>query len=207
MNNIRKIAGLLIVAVLIIAIGWGNKWLFIDSTSVQSESYSFATTTAKPIEPSSMPAPVPSPSKDISVSNPPKDAHAGTPALREAAQAVFPQPTSISSEVKLEAAPSKPSYEILKTEADAKILDLKNKAQSELLELVFQYQSVTEVKKKATLVAQGKTQMAGYDARFAVILSAFQAQLSKYGYDVAIIATYRQQYNQEKQIAQAFLGS
>jgi hypothetical protein len=179
MNKFRMISGLISVTVIIIVIGWGSKWFFFDSTSKPSESYSIAKVSPNLVEPSSLPAPEPSPT----------------------------QPKSTNSEVKQEAAPFKPSYEILKNEADAKILALRNKAQSELLELVSQYQSVTAEKEKATLIAQGKTQMTGYDSRFAEILSAFQAQLIKHDYDISIITTYRQQYKQEKQIAQAFLSS
>jgi hypothetical protein len=205
MNKIRKITGLVIVAILIIVIGWGSKSFFVDSTSEQSESYPLAATILDLIEPTSIPAS--EPSQDINVTSTPKDEPRANSAVEEVNQAVDPKSLSTNSEIQQEATPSKPSFEKLKSEADAKILDLRNKAQSELMELVFQYQSVTEVKEKASFIAKGKRQMNGYDARFAMILSAFQAQLIKYDYNMAIIATYQQQYNQEKQMAQAFLGS
>jgi hypothetical protein len=103
-------------------------------------------------------------------------------------------------------APSKPSYDSIKGATDNQILALRGKAQSELLELVMAHQATEDSKEKAKLKAQGISKMAGYDATFAAILYAFETELKSNGYEVAIIADYQQQYNQEKQVAQALLG-
>jgi hypothetical protein len=103
-------------------------------------------------------------------------------------------------------APSKPSYDSIKGATDNQILALRGKAQSELLELVMAHQATEDSKEKAKLKAQGISQMAGYDATFVAILHAFETELKSNGYEVAIIADYQQQYNQEKQVAQALLG-
>jgi hypothetical protein len=99
----------------------------------------------------------------------------------------------------------KPSLEELKSSAEASILSLKNKAFAALLGLLTQFQAA-DAQMKETLKAQGHSLLAGYDAEFAGIMSSLQSQLTSNDYDTSIIATYQQEYANQKQLAQGFLN-
>ena len=73
--------------------------------------------------------------------------------------------------------------------------------------LLTRYLAAASSADKSAIIAEGTTQLAQYDAQFAGILNSFHSQLTANGYDTSIIATYQQDYNSQKQLAQAFLGS
>jgi hypothetical protein len=100
---------------------------------------------------------------------------------------------------------AKPTYDELKNAADEKISALRDRAQSALFDLLIKYKATNDAQEKASLKAKGASLLAGFDAEFAAILSSFESQLTDNGYDTAIISSYQQQYNDEKQLAQSFL--
>ena len=105
-----------------------------------------------------------------------------------------------------EGAAAKPSYEGLKSSADASISALKSKAESALTNLVFQVIAETDPQKRTSLISQGNAMISGYDAEFASILGALQSALLANGYETSIIPDYQQKYNAEKQQALSVFG-
>lgn len=205
----RKITLLCLTIALLLVLRLGIKSVFIDSNPEANEN-SLSGTGKLSVELTVDPEIVTTPSDNIVIPSPIEIVSEETPIPQASNLNQTIIPTTINNIYQTESPQeflTKPTYEFLKSEADAKILALKNKAQSELLALVSQYQSSTDANEQAVLVAKGKRMLGGYDANFAGILGNFKSQLIENAYDTAIIAEYQQQYKQEKQIAQAFLGS
>src|SRR4051812_757354 len=99
----------------------------------------------------------------------------------------------------------KPTYEEIKNTADVQFTALKNRALGQLFGLLGQFNSA-DAASKDSLKDQGLSLLAGYDEEFAGITSSLQTQLVKNDYDTSIIATYEQEYANQKLLAQGFLN-
>jgi hypothetical protein len=99
----------------------------------------------------------------------------------------------------------KPSYDEIKARADAKISSLKSRAINDLTALAVMYLSSKDPAEKSSLLNQGQSLLGQYDSEFNGIMSELNASLTANGYDTEIIAQYRQEYEQQKELGRTTL--
>lgn len=103
--------------------------------------------------------------------------------------------------------PVPPTYDALKSTADQQITALQSDAENALIPLYLQYRDSTTLSTtKISIQTQVSSMMFGYDSQFAAILNSFKIQLLANGYDISIITTYQQDYNNQKQQALTAFG-
>lgn len=100
---------------------------------------------------------------------------------------------------------NKPSSSSLITAAEAQIAALKSKALSYFLTLLSQYNHAEQAEKER-IIASAEAKLAQFDEEFAFIMEALASQLELYDYDTAVIASYEEQYAEEKRLARSFIG-
>ncbi|MGO4499671.1 copper amine oxidase N-terminal domain-containing protein [Paenibacillus sp. 2RAB27] len=91
-------------------------------------------------------------------------------------------------------APTKPSFDSIKAEADGKISSLMSEAQTSLTALYLQYLATPS----ESLKAKGKAKVEEIDGRFEQIMSDTESKLTSNGYDRSIIDSYRSDYEKTK---------
>ncbi|TYP75671.1 copper amine oxidase N-terminal domain-containing protein [Paenibacillus methanolicus] len=90
---------------------------------------------------------------------------------------------------------SKPSYESITSNAQARLTNLQNSCQAALMDIGIQYISTEDAKTKESLKSKGYAQLDSCTSSFNQVLAETEAQLTANGYSTAILADYRQTFN------------
>lgn len=95
------------------------------------------------------------------------------------------------------AAESKPSYEQITSETEAKLTSLQSQAKSVLMGLALEYLNAKDDKAKAAILSKGEQQLSSFTSSFNSIISAAESKLKANGYDTAIIDQYRSAFESQ----------
>lgn len=92
---------------------------------------------------------------------------------------------------------TKPTYDQIKSQTDAKLQSLYNAAQSRFLSMAQQYLSATDDAAKKSIYAQGEAYLTDITSQFNAVLADTEAKLTANGYSTAIIQEYRNKFEAE----------
>ncbi|AIQ49004.1 hypothetical protein R70723_26195 [Paenibacillus sp. FSL R7-0273] len=91
------------------------------------------------------------------------------------------------------------TYEQITSATEAKLSSLRNQSSSALMSLALQYVQATDQATKASLLAQGKQQLASSTSSFNSIVADAEKQLTASGYSTDVISQYRATFEAELQ--------
>lgn len=110
-----------------------------------------------------------------------------------------PAPTSTPSAGGGSAGTGTVTYEQITSATEAKLTALRNQSSAALMSLALQYVQATDQATKASLLVQGKQQLASSTATFNSIVADAEKQLTANGYSTDIINQYRSTFEAELQ--------
>lgn len=91
----------------------------------------------------------------------------------------------------------KVSYETITSEAEAKLVALKDQSQSTLMSIALEYLGAKDEASKKSIKAKGVQQLSSFSASFNSIVADTEQKLNSNGYSTAIISQYRSEFESE----------
>ncbi|MDT3428862.1 hypothetical protein J2Z22_004456 [Paenibacillus forsythiae] len=92
---------------------------------------------------------------------------------------------------------SKPSYDSILADTEAKLQNLYNQSSAALMSLAVEYYSASDSETKSKLKAKGEALMSQFSSSFESIVQAAETKLKANGYSTDIIQQYRDKFNEE----------
>jgi hypothetical protein len=93
----------------------------------------------------------------------------------------------------------KVSYETITSEAEAKLVALKDQSQSTLMSIALEYLGAKDEASKKSIKAKGVQQLSSFSASFNSIVADTEQKLNSNGYSTAIISQYKSEFESQLQ--------
>lgn len=91
----------------------------------------------------------------------------------------------------------KVSYETITSEAEAKLVALKNQSESTLMSIALEYLGAKDEASKKSIKAKGVQQLSSFSASFNSIVADTEQKLNSNGYSTTIISQYRSEFESQ----------